>query len=174
MEIARAEVAGGAAPAAEALPRQEWLSAAAGGLLGGAAMGLFLMLVAGAGGVSWGHPLRVIGTAFAGAASLDGGAGAVALGAFLHALTSAVLGLAYAAIVPRGLPRVSGAVVGLGYALFAMAIMTSLVVPAVGPAFATAAQPAGGTWVVGHALFGVVLGLYWGPGRRPGPSGASR
>ncbi|HSB21330.1 MAG TPA: hypothetical protein VLD85_15080 [Anaeromyxobacteraceae bacterium] len=153
-------------PAAQALPRQEWLaSGVGGGLFAGAVMALFLMLATGA-GTPWGQPFRAIGATFIGAGALEGGAGAIAFGAILHALTSAVLGLGFVALFPRDFPRASGAVVGLGYALFAMAIMTSLVVPAVNPAFASAVQPTGGTWVVAHALFGAVLGLYRARGRR--------
>jgi hypothetical protein len=167
MAIARVEVAGAPVPAAEASPRQEWLaSGVVGGLFAGALMALFLMLAAGAAGTPWGQPFRAIGATFVGAGALEGGAGAVAFGAILHALASAVLGLGFVALFPRDFPRASGAVVGLGYALFAMAIMTSLVVPAVNPAFATAVQPTGGTWVIAHALFGAALGLYRARGRR--------
>jgi hypothetical protein len=176
MEIARVEVARAAAPAADTLPRQRWLVAGAtSGLLGGAVMALFLMLAAGVAGTPWLQPLAAIGTTFVGAEAP--GAGAAAWGAALHALTSAALGLGFAAIFPRDLPPVSAAVVGAGYAFLAMAIMASLVVPLVNPAFAAAAQPAGGAWVVAHALFGTALGLSWARWRRagaPGPSGASR
>lgn len=174
MEIARVEVARAAAPAADTLSRQQWLVAGAtSGLLGGAVMALFLMLAAGIAGTQWLQPLAAIGTTLVGAEA----AGAAAWGAVLHALTSVALGLVFAAIFPRDLPPVSAAVVGAGYAFFAMGIMASLVVPLVNPSFATAAQPAGGAWVVAHALFGAALGLSWARWRRagaPGPSGASR
>jgi hypothetical protein len=176
MEIARVEAARAAAPAADVVPRQQWLvGGATSGLLGGAVMALFLMLAAGVAGTPWLQPLAAVGTTLVGAEAP--GAGSAAWGAALHALTSVALGLGFAAIVPRDLPPVSAAVVGAGYAFFAMGIMASLVVPLVSPAFATAAQPAGGAWVVAHALFGMALGLSWARRRQAGPrgpSGASR
>lgn len=129
------------------------------GLLGGAVMALFLAAAASAAGMTGLQPLEAIGATFLAADSPGGGPGPALYGALLHALTSVGLGLVFAALVPRDLPPVCAAMVGIGYAMFAAGIMASLVVPAVNPEFRTAAQPIGGAWVMAHALFGAALGL---------------
>ena len=135
------------------------------GLLGGAAMALFLAAAASAAGMPARHVLEAIGATFVEAGAL-GGMGQVLGGAVLHALVAVAAGLAYAAVVPRDLPPSCAAVLGLGCALFLAGIMMSLVVPLANPGFREQAQPLGGSWVVGHALYGVVLGLWHGRGGR--------
>jgi hypothetical protein len=129
------------------------------GLLGGAVTAIFLVVAASAAGMPALYPLKVIGATFVGPEALGGGSGPVLYGAALHALTSIALGLVFASLVPRELPPLCGVVVGMGYALFVAGIMTSLVVPAVNPAFRGEMQPIGGSWVIAHALFGLALGL---------------
>ncbi|HEU4382951.1 MAG TPA: DUF6789 family protein [Anaeromyxobacteraceae bacterium] len=135
-------------------------SGIASGLLGGAAMALFLAAAASAAGVPARQVLEAIGTTFVGAGGL-GGAERALYGAALHALVAVAAGLAYTAVVPRDLPPASAAVVGVGYALFLAGIMTSVVVPLVNPGFREAAQPIGGSWVMAHAVYGAVLGLWY-------------
>ena len=145
----------------ETLRRHDILvSGIASGLLGGLAMGFFLILSASMNGMKPLHPLDVIGATFAGSAVPESGAsGSVALGAVLHLATSAAYGVVFAAIVPRTLPLGCAMVVGAGYAFFLLGIMTSCVVPAVNPLFRTEMQPIGGSWVIAQALYGSFLCL---------------
>jgi hypothetical protein len=120
-------------------------------------MALYLVLLAGASGMTWLLPLQAIGATMVG----SGGPAQAVAGALLHALLSAAFGLLYAAIFPRDYPPPCALVVGAGYALFVLAIMASVVVPEANPSFRGAMQPIGGTWVVAHALFGATLALAW-------------
>jgi hypothetical protein len=133
-------------------------------------MAIFLVVLAGASGMPWLKPLQAIGATLVGPGGL-GGSGQAIYGAFLHALASAALGLLYAAIFPRDFPPLCAAVVGAGYALLALAIMASMVVPIVNPSFRAEMQPIGGSWVVAHALFGAAMGLWWALGGRSSPDG---
>jgi len=132
---------------------------------------LLLALVAGLEGLGWSHPLQAIGARTAGA-GVDGGPTAVALGALLHLLASAGLGLLFAALLPDDFPIPSAIAAGGGFGLFAAGFMMTVVAPAVSPELRSAVQPVGGSWVNGHVLFGCVLGavlsaLRRGPGSRP-------
>ena len=145
------------------------LSGIGSGVLGGLVMAVFLAMAAAAAGLPALRPLTAIGATFVGPEAL-GTAGAVLYGATLHLLTSAVLGLAFAAMVPRDFPVGCAAVVGSGYSSFVLGVMMSFVVPAVNPLFRTEMQPLGGSWVIAHALFGATLGavlaLRWRLGSR--------
>jgi hypothetical protein len=83
----------------------------------------------------------------------DGGA-AVAAGLLLHAALSAAFGAAFAGLLPGGFPAASATTVGAGYGLLVAGLMTSLVVP---DGVRERMQPIGGAWVVGHAVYGLVL-----------------
>jgi len=137
--------------------REVILPGIAAGLLGGAAMAAWLTIAAGVAGMAALAPLKAIGLTFAGPGALA--EGSALLGLALHALVSAVLGIVYFAVFPRDLPPGCAAVVGGGYAMFALGIMATVVVPTVNAPFREAMQPIGGSWVVAHVLFGVALGL---------------
>jgi hypothetical protein len=150
---------GALAPGSAVGQRGALASGISSGLLGGAVMAVSLALAASAAGMPGVHPLKVMGAAFVGPEAFGGGWGPVLYGAALHALMSIGLGLVYAAVVPRDLPPLCAAVVGIGYAMFVAGIMASSVMPTVNPGFRAAAQPIGGAWVMAHALFGAALGL---------------
>lgn len=171
MDARAGTLAGHAAAGGAARERGALGSGIVGGLLGGAAMALFMSAAASAAGLPAWQVLRAVGTTFVGAGSL-GGTGQVLYGAALHGLVSAAVGLAFAGAVPRDFPPGSAAVLGLGYAFFLAGIMASLVIPAVNPGFREQVQPVGGAFVVAHALYGVVLGLWHARGGRTGPGAA--
>lgn len=112
-----------------------------------------LALVAGLEGLGWLHPVEAIGAT----AAAPGSPAALAAGLLLHALASSVFGLIFAAILPDGFPPASAVAVGGGYGLVVAGTMMTAVVPAVSPAFRSAVQPVGGSWVVAHVLFGTAL-----------------
>jgi len=148
-----------AAPQANAAPpRGTVLAGIRSGLAGGLVMFLVVALSAGIEGLGWLHPLEAIGTTLVGAGT-SGGAAAVAGGALLHAVASAVFGVGLAAVLPDDFPPVSAAAVGGAYGLFTAGLMMSLVVPLVNPAFRALIQPVGGSWTIGHIGFGATLGL---------------
>jgi hypothetical protein len=134
----------------------------ASGVLSGIS-GAFVMLAVTAIGAAWEgiapeHPLRVIGETFVGPGALDGGA-KVAFGAFVHLVTATAFGLLFVSIVPRDFRTASAIGAGVGFSLFALMFMMSLVVPWANPGFRSGMQVVGGSWVLAHAFFGVPLGL---------------
>lgn len=139
-------------------PRGTVLAGIRSGLAGGLVMFVVVALSASLEGLGWLHPLEAIGATLVGAGT-SGGAAAVAAGALLHAVASAVFGVGLAAVLPDDFPPVSAAVVGGVYGLFIAGLMMTLVVPAVNPAFRALIQPVGGSWTIGHVGFGTILGL---------------
>jgi hypothetical protein len=141
-------------------PRNDLLYAGAvGGLFAGAAMMGFAVVAAVSGGLSPSRPLELVAATFVGRAALDGGANMLLAGALLWAAVSAALGLLYAALVPREFPFSSSAMMGVGYSLFLVGIMTSAVLPRVNPVMRAEMPEMGGAWVLAYAVFGVALGV---------------
>lgn len=139
--------------------RHELLAA---GTLAGLAAGIAMMAVAmiGAAGQDLPplHPLQAIGESFVGPEALDGLA-KPALGALVHAATSAALGIVLAAMAPRESRTTCAVGLGLGFSLFALGFMMSTFVPWVNPGLRQELQPMGGSWVLAQAVFGVTLGI---------------
>lgn len=147
-ELARAGGAG----------RELVVAGAAVGLAGGVVMAVWLVASAASAGVSPLGPLRRIGLTFLGPEAVEGDPAVLAFGIFLHLVVSALLGILFTWILPAGFPWGSAAVVGLGFAWVAMAFATSLVLPAVNPALRAQMPALGGSWVLAHALYGLVIG----------------
>lgn len=134
-----------------------------GGVLGGvlagaAAMAWVALSAAIAGRPPW-RPLALVAASVTGEQALDGGAAVVLGGATLWAATSAALALPYAAVVPRGFPFASAALIGVGYSLTVMAVVTTLVLPRVNPLMRAEMPASGGAWVLAYAIYGVVIGV---------------
>ena len=146
-----------AAQANAAPPRGTTLAGIRSGLAGGLVRFIGVALSAGVEGRGWLHPLEALGATLMGAGT--SGAAAVAAGALLHAVASAVFGVGLAAVLPDDFPPVSAATVGGAYGLFIAGLMMSLVVPAVNPGFRALIQPVGGSWTIAHVGFGTTLGL---------------
>jgi hypothetical protein len=136
------------------------------GLLAGVAMGLVLLVAAWWVGMPALHPFLAVGASFLGPEALEGGAGIVLYGAALHLLLSAALGVCFVALVPRDMPPVSAAGIGIGFALLALGVIASVLVPVVNPVFRAEMQPMGGAWVIAHFVYGLVLGVLFAVGRR--------
>ena len=159
-----------AIPAWHAVRRQGSVGAGIqAGLLGGFAMLALLALCAGATGLGWLHPIGAMGATIG-----TSGTGAVVAGTALHLAVSGVLGIPLAAVLPDDFPPGSAAVVGAAYGILVAAVMTSLVVPAVSPGFRTAIQPAGGSWTLGHVVFGATLAVALALRRRASLRAAER
>lgn len=143
----------------------------AAGLLAAVAMILFMAAVGAWDGGDALGPLRAVGSTFRGQEALAGGAGTIAWGVLLHLVVGAVLGTAFAAIVPSDMPLHSSVVLGAGCALVVMSFAIPVVVPRLSPVLAGQMPVHGGAWVIAHALFGAVAGI--GPALR-GRVGAGR
>jgi hypothetical protein len=143
-------------------------------VVSGVAGAFAMMAVVEAGALSEGlalaRPLQVIGWTFVGPDGMGSVAASAAFGAFVHVTTAVVLALVFTAILAPDRDRTSSAGVGVGFALFALCIMMSVVVPWANPGFKGEMQAIGGTWVIAHAVYGAVLGLR--PGLRRSRAGA--
>lgn len=132
---------------------------ASAGLLGGAAMLAIVMAAAPGAGLTPAWPLQLTAGTVMGADALERGASAAILGLVLWAVVAAALGVVFAAITPRDYSLASASIVGVGYALFVMPIMVTLVLPWVNPTMRAEMPAVGGTWVIAYAVFGSLLGL---------------
>lgn len=156
MEGARGARSGTAAGGAG---REIWVAGAGAGALAGLAMVGWMMAAAALDGGSALDPLRAAGATFRGPGALNGGAGTVAWGLLLHLAVGALLGVLFAALVPRDISLSSGTVLGAGSALVTMAFAMTLVVPRLAPVLAAEMPRNGGSWVIAHTLFGAVIGI---------------
>jgi hypothetical protein len=129
------------------------------GAIGGAAMLAWLMIDAALHHASPLTPLRLFGGTLLGPEALTGGVGSLLPGLLLHLVISAVLGLPFAALVPRNFPVAAAAVLGIGYAFAVMVLMTAYIVPAANPLLDEHMASFGGAWVLGRALYGAMLGF---------------
>jgi hypothetical protein len=127
------------------------------GVLGGIAMMAAAMVGAATQDLSPEYPLAIIGDTFAGS---EGGAAArAAIGAAIHLVISAGVGVVFAAIVAPDFPTGCAMGLGAGLTLFFLGFMMYAVVPWANPDFREASHVIGGTWVIAHAVFGVSLGV---------------
>jgi hypothetical protein len=122
------------------------------------------------------EPVAAVGTAFRGDEASRAGGAPVAWGVLLHLSLGAMLGIAFAAIVPRDMPLPCSTVLGAGAALLWLGLVVQ-VIPRVAPVLDSEMPRHGGAWVLAHAAFGAVLGIApWlrrrtgeRTGRRAGP-----
>lgn len=151
--------------AREAFTRHEVLvSGSATGLAAGVTMMAVAMLGAAVEGLTLAHPARVLGESFVDPGALDGAA-KLAYGLLLHVVVSVVMGISFAALVPRDFPLASAIGIGVGYTVLVfMFILMPLIVPWANPGFRDGMQGIGGTWIIGLSVFGTVLGT--APGLR--------
>jgi hypothetical protein len=143
-----------------ALEKHELLAS---GAVCGIAGGVIMIAIAAAGAQSEGlapaHALRTIGESFVGVGAFETEGARIAFGAVVHLAVSATFGVLAASLLPRDFEVASGVGVGVGFALFALGLMMSLIVPWANPGFRSGMQDIGGTWVLAHAAFGVAVGL---------------
>ncbi len=144
----------------------EWsLESAIAGMLAGATMAMFAMIVAWLADDGFWAPPRAITAVFFGEEYLGRGfAGSVVAGAGIHMVLSAAFGMVYAVllgvIAPR-LPLLVQLAGGVVWGLVLWALNTFAIAPALpGGELFTEAMPAW-AWFVGHLLFGMVLALVY-------------
>lgn len=134
------------------------------GLLAGIAMPLLALFVAVAAGESLWAPPRAIASMFFGQPDADNGiaVAVVAAGTGMHLLLSAGFGIMFALVTGltrRTLTVRAQLVAGLLWGLGRWATNTFVIAPQLpGGQVMTAAMPAW-TWLVGHLLYGAILGL---------------
>lgn len=128
------------------------------GAAAGVAMAAFMMAAAAFDGADPLAPLWPMRSVFSDVAR-ERTAATFLLGVASHLGFSALVGLAVTALLPRGYPLGASAMLGVGAALFVMAFMTSLVLPALNPTMRAAMPRFGGAWVLAHGVWGVTLGL---------------
>jgi hypothetical protein len=135
-----------------------WLAGIGAGVLGALAMMAFMMAAAAVEGDSALDPVAAVGSAFRGSDAERTGAVAVAFGVVLHLALGAVLGVAFAAIVPRDMPLPCSLTLGAGAALFWLAFVVQ-VTPALAPVLDAEMPRHGGAWVIAHGIFGAGAGI---------------
>jgi hypothetical protein len=138
---------------------RELLAGVTGGLLSGAAMLAWLAASAASAGLPATRPLALAAATFLGEDAVDGGAGAVLLGALLWAVVSVVFALPWTLLVPRDFPFPSAAILGVGYMLIVLGLTVSWALPAVNPTMRAAMRDLGGAWAIAYGLFGLGLGF---------------
>lgn len=141
-------------------------SGAVAGLIGGAAMMLFLMLDLGGLGLGFLAPFAYIAAFVLGPKALVYGAGALILGGLIHVAVSVALGVIFSALVPRdtgGGPALS---YGLTAGLLALVFMTFVILPWADPTLFARVGYFQISWLFGHVLFGI--GLSFAPSLRRG------
>jgi len=91
---------------------------------------------------------------------LVGGIGVVMWGMVVHLMTSAVLGVIFAAIIgPHVSSAAAAALWRTGYGLLVMVAMMYLVLPWANPTMASRVPIMMGAQAIGHVLYGMCLGL---------------
>lgn len=103
--------------------------------------------------------LRPLGATFRGEDVVLAGPGSFLYGFVVLALACAVFGALFAALLPPDFELGGAAVLGMGYGLFLMSVLTSAVLPDVNPVLRSRMPALGGSWVVAAALWGAALGI---------------
>lgn len=127
------------------------------GALGGALMGIVLMLGSGMLGRGLWTPLQQIGAVVLRDRWQEMGVLAAVLGVLVHFAFSALLGGIFALVTRRIEARSLLAMMGIVYAGLVYVVMTFLVLPWADPWFIYRTHV--GRLLVGYAVFGVTLGL---------------
>ncbi|HET8541063.1 MAG TPA: hypothetical protein VFL83_14410 [Anaeromyxobacter sp.] len=130
----------------------------AAGVLGGLAMAAWMAASAALEGAGPLAPLWPLADAFARGPGAERSAATLLLGVALHLAFSAAVGVVLAAAVPRDFGPVPAGVVCAGGALLVMAVMTTVVLPAVNPTMRAEMPAFGGAWVIAHAVYGLTVG----------------
>lgn len=140
-----------------------WRRCAWAGVMGGVAMGLYLMVTTWANGRGFWLPMNLIGAVAPGLRPPVShfALGLSSVGTALHLLTSCLWGLIYGAALVALRPRIArnwagASLLGLGWGVAAWALMGKLAGPLVDP-FIAAVPPA--HFFVGHLIYGLVTAL---------------
>jgi hypothetical protein len=136
-----------------------------GGIAGGIALAMLMMLVSAAKGTGFLKPLYQIAATFHQPWAVDQGVqiGPLLLGLMIHMVNSAMFGLILAIVVgalthQRGFGAATWVLAGMTGGLLLLLVNQYLVLPIVDPAMATDMSGILAWWTVGHLMYGAVLG----------------
>jgi len=137
-----------------------------GGLIGGIAMAMIMMVVTATKGMGFFKPLYLIAATFHQSWAMQSGfaLGPVLVGAMLHMMLSIMFGLVFVVALPMVARSGTGAsiwiIAGMVWGVIVLAVNQYIVLPIVNPAMATATGMSDMIfwWVVAHLMFGLVLG----------------
>lgn len=138
------------------------------GLIGGIVMAMFMMMVTALTGMGFLAPLYAIAATFNHAWAMTKGFDLtpILVGLMLHMVNSAVFGLIFALLVARLLPRAlalpAATMAGMVWGLILLAVNQLIVLPSVDAPMVAATSSIFGWWLVGHLMYGVVLGVIAG------------
>jgi hypothetical protein len=157
----------------EARSRPSLTTGAVAGVVAGLVMTVEKMAEAALAGVGVWRPPNLIATIVLGPSANTGdfSYAPFAVGMLLHVLTSLAMGVVYAALAARFLPRVTPAVelgVILGYVLLSWAAYQWLVMPWLAPVMDANVSPT--SMAIAHVVFALAFAAWWLP-RRRGPAG---
>jgi hypothetical protein len=134
----------------------------AAGLLGGALMAGWAIIAALVNGQGASAPFALFGATFLGVEALLGGALPVGLGVVLHVSVSALLGIAFAALVGREPPRGSVFLTGVLFGIAVLLMATFVLTPALDPVLRERIPMTRGAWAIEHLLYGLgVASVPW-------------
>lgn len=131
---------------------------AASGALAGLAMLVFILVRSAVVDRPFWFPLKEFGATFVGPESLVAGGGAVLWGLVLHFAVAVFFGVLYALLLPRDTSMAESAAGGVVYGLAILLLMTFLVLPVANPTLRARVALMPWTWLIQHALYGLVLG----------------
>lgn len=140
--------------------RSASLSALWSGAVAGLAMGLTMMILFAAIGLSPWLPFKLIAIPIVGSVAVIGGVEAVVRGFLLHIIVSVIVAVVFAVVLVSLTGRVGswvGATSGIIYGLIVWVVAQYIVLPVTYPLIAAGLVP----WVFGfsHIVYGLVLGI---------------
>lgn len=146
--------------------RGVWIGGAIAGIIAGLALGAFAMMYAAIMGMGFWAPLKMIAATLFGDPALIGGVGVIMTGLIIHMMVSAVFGIIFAALLPRGAGGGTALLAGVAYGFAIWAVMTYLVLPWANATMYPRVQMLMGSFIFEHLLFGAVLAITPGLVRR--------
>ncbi len=129
------------------------------GIIGGIMMAAFSMMNAGATGMGFWTPLRLIAATTNGVDALIGGGVILLWGLMIHMITSAVWGVILAAVLPWRASAGAGLGWGIGYGIVVWAVMTFIGMPLVNSTMQARISLMQGSWFFEHLLYGIATGV---------------
>lgn|SRR5487761_2008091 len=138
------------------------------GLVAGMVMAMFMMIVSALTGMRFLAPLYAIAATFNTSWAMSKGfvLTPILVGLMLHMVNSALFGMIFTLLarlaIPRTLALPGGAMVGMLWGIVLLVINQYLVLPLFDAPMATATSSIFPWWVVGHLMYGVVLGVIAG------------
>lgn len=127
------------------------------GSLGGALMGLWLMIWFAADGAGFWTPMQLVAATFYGVEALVAGAGSVLVGVLLHMAVAVALGLLFALVLHRAAPLATAFVAAIAYALAVLVVGTFVVLPLVDDVMLERIALVPWAWVTAHGWYAVGL-----------------